>query len=519
MFFFFFEPENNPKIEGFKILNLDLRNNKYLGNQRFQFVSENETNTELYSTIIIGPNGTGKSFVLRTILDIFREIDNWKVNNKRQTQVSGEYSITYSINGKLFQFGNLQYFENADWKDKESRSTLFEARIDGLPANISDLLIPESIIANSIMLTDKFPIVKDSFDNYIYLGVRRESSPSVAGTRTYVTRTVDYAVNSINQPGFEEKIKKTLDFLDLDKEFTIQFTPKYKHLFFNGSVTPDFFYQFHDQYWKYTRRNEGSPPWSKRYFDKQIRENETLVSDLAALCNKISRNLESAAPKSRSKFFKYNLFSASLSSKDYLLVKELRSLDLLSYPSIKLKKSSRKFELEESSSGEAHFLSSIIALIANVKNNSLVLIDEPEISLHPNWQKKYMGFLQEIFSEYKSCHFIIATHSHFLISDLKPKTSAIIGLSRDIEIKNQFIDLNTFGWSAEEVLFKIFGVKTSRNYYIEINLRELLSLISGNSKDKIKMESLLDNFSFLNLNQEDPLKQILIEAKNYINTL
>ena len=85
--------------------------------------------------------------------------------------------------------------------------------------------------------------------------------------------------------------------------------------------------------------------------------------------------------------------------------------------------------------------------------------------------------------------------------------------------KNQFIDLNTFGWSAEEILFKIFGVKTSRNYYIEINLRELLSLISSNSQDKIKMESLLNNFSFLHLNQEDPLKQILIEAKNYVNKL
>lgn len=46
MFFFFFQPENNPVLDGFKVLKLDVRGNTFLGEQRFQFVSESEAPLE-----------------------------------------------------------------------------------------------------------------------------------------------------------------------------------------------------------------------------------------------------------------------------------------------------------------------------------------------------------------------------------------------------------------------------------------------------------------------------------------
>ena len=43
------------------------------------------------------------------------------------------------------------------------------------------------------------------------------------------------------------------------------------------------------------------------------------------------------------------------------------------------------YSIAESSSGEFHLFSSFVGFMASIKLYSLILIDEPEISLHPNW--------------------------------------------------------------------------------------------------------------------------------------
>ncbi len=51
----------------------------------------------------------------------------------------------------------------------------------------------------------------------------------------------------------------------------------------------------------------------------------------------------------------------------------------------------------------------------------VILIDEPDLHLHLDWQKKYIQKLIDVFStldESIKLHFIIATHSPFIISDL-----------------------------------------------------------------------------------------------------
>jgi predicted ATP-binding protein involved in virulence len=157
-----------------------------------------------------------------------------------------------------------------------------------------------------------------------------------------------------------------------------------------------------------------------------------------------------------------------------------------------------------------------------MKSNSLVFIDEPEISLHPNWQMKFLSFLREIFrnSEYSTCHIVVATHSHFLISDLEGSQANIIALSQSEEgPKARPIHRNTFGWSAEEVLYRVFNVRTTRNYYIEMNLKELLHLITIQSKNKQRLEYLYNKLSFIELTEEDPLKKILSSSKKYIDKI
>ncbi len=57
----------------------------------------------------------------------------------------------------------------------------------------------------------------------------------------------------------------------------------------------------------------------------------------------------------------------------------------------------------------------------NEWNTAIVLIDEPDLHLHLDWQRKYIQKLIDVFStlpEEINIHFIIATHSPFIISDL-----------------------------------------------------------------------------------------------------
>ena len=83
----------------------------------------------------------------------------------------------------------------------------------------------------------------------------------------------------------------------------------------------------------------------------------------------------------------------------------IRALDLDSGQSI---------PLSELSSGEQHELVLIYDLIFTVEEGSHILIDEPELSLHVSWQKKFIGDLERI-QKIRNMKVLIATHSPQII--------------------------------------------------------------------------------------------------------
>lgn len=78
----------------------------------------------------------------------------------------------------------------------------------------------------------------------------------------------------------------------------------------------------------------------------------------------------------------------------------------------------RRLEPENLSSGEQHELVMVYDLLFKTKAQTLVLIDEPEISLHIAWQKRFLSDLRRII-ELTKIDAIVSTHSPQLIgSDL-----------------------------------------------------------------------------------------------------
>ena len=76
----------------------------------------------------------------------------------------------------------------------------------------------------------------------------------------------------------------------------------------------------------------------------------------------------------------------------------------------------KELELSQLSSGEQHEVVLLYELIFNVKPNILVLIDEPEISLHITWQKEFLNDLIKII-KIQNIQVLIATHSPSIIND------------------------------------------------------------------------------------------------------
>lgn len=73
-------------------------------------------------------------------------------------------------------------------------------------------------------------------------------------------------------------------------------------------------------------------------------------------------------------------------------------------------------DLNELSSGEQHEVVLLYELIFKTRPGIMVLIDEPEISLHISWQKEFLDDLLRII-KIQDFQVLIATHSPSIIND------------------------------------------------------------------------------------------------------
>ena len=106
-----------------------------------------------------------------------------------------------------------------------------------------------------------------------------------------------------------------------------------------------------------------------------------------------------------------NLFKSILDERNAITGKEVS----FSREGVKLSIRERDIKLETLSSGEKHDFIMFYNLILGSATNGVVLIDEPEISLHIEWQETYLDKLIAI-CKMNGLQAIIATHSPNIVS-------------------------------------------------------------------------------------------------------
>lgn len=115
--------------------------------------------------------------------------------------------------------------------------------------------------------------------------------------------------------------------------------------------------------------------------------------------------------------------------------------------------------IDQLSDGEKQLYARVIALMILEPKNSIILIDEPEIALHPSWQQKIMQIYSRIG---KNNQFIIATHSAQVISSV-PYQNRILLCKKNKKIQAIHLNQPPSGIDVNSILSEIMGAESIPN--------------------------------------------------------
>lgn len=126
-----------------------------------------------------------------------------------------------------------------------------------------------------------------------------------------------------------------------------------------------------------------------------VEDTERKLQALEDLANRTRLLLDSVNGKFRNKRVRLDREDKSLAAED---------------------RNGHQLPLDSLSSGEQHELVLHYDLLFRIPSNTVVLIDEPELSFHVEWQKKFLPDLTSIV-ELSDFDAVVATHSPFIVGD------------------------------------------------------------------------------------------------------
>lgn len=109
--------------------------------------------------------------------------------------------------------------------------------------------------------------------------------------------------------------------------------------------------------------------------------------------------------------------------------------------------------IDQLSDGEKQLYGRVIALMILDPKDSIILIDEPEIALHPSWQQKIMQIYASIG---ENNQFIVATHSPQIIANT-PYQNLILLTKQDGKIVPVYPSQPPSGVDINSILSEVMG--------------------------------------------------------------
>lgn len=134
------------------------------------------------------------------------------------------------------------------------------------------------------------------------------------------------------------------------------------------------------------------------------------------------------------------------------------------------------FGVDGLSDGEKQVLAKVFPLFAADVKGRVILMDEPESSLHPSWQGYLLPVLRRC-AEANDCQFILATHSPQIISSAHQEEIRMLTRNAEGHVQAECCVDGPYGWTVEKVLDEIQGVPIQRVPEIERRLEALRAAV------------------------------------------
>lgn len=152
---------------------------------------------------------------------------------------------------------------------------------------------------------------------------------------------------------------------------------------------------------------------------------------------------------------------------------------------IQLTKQNSSFRVGSASSGERELLTYLFAVYALNVRDALIVIDEPELHLHPRWQRTLLTMFEKLSRETGN-QFIMATHSPVFVS---PSSIQYVSRVYSENQQSKIVRLSDSGLPEPKHLF---GIVNSQNNE-RIFFADLVILVEGIS-DRIFFEAIFRHF-------------------------
>ena len=461
-------------MSGFRLYNIEIEN-KLIETERISLSNKESISSDNYFTLIIGNNGTGKSRILSEVARFFTR----ETRSQRQADLFRE---------SYFEYNKL----------------------------------PSKIIALTNSISDKFPVDKSFRPNrndttdlkhrdflYNYLGTRNRINSF--SNKALMNRALEIVFESYSELDVSRNYRHIFDYLNYEPIIKLNY--RFTNSFFEnhrGSLTPRLLIENIDKI------NANRFAFRSQNILNIVEKRATDICDF--INNRINFNEKeneitiNFSEKNISRIHNDNsIYSENVYAYDILNI--LRKIGLIRSFEIQVfKKGGKPFNFKDASSGEASILSTLLSLIPLLKHDSLILIDEPEISLHPLWQSRYIDLLNKILQNVNGCHVIIASHSPFIASDLNPNISSVITLKNNKgNIESEIVSNSTYGWSSEDILLNVFKMPSTRNLDLYENVSKALALLANEKRSNnelIKIQNSLKEY-YPSLLDSDPMKSVI----------
>ncbi|TWC64250.1 AAA ATPase-like protein [Burkholderia sp. SJZ115] len=420
---------------------------------------------EAHFSILIGPNGVGKSRLLAQVVDHLVALNDMR--SRRPIADARTFTPWLSASGQSL----IRYRLDGQECTIETAHGQVTCEVNGNRAHLDEMPFPKKVIAVAHLPVDRFRFGRpDQTEFYAYLGLRQATNLTTTGALE--SKVIAALMRGAGREGYLERVRHWLTLVQLGQELHVTF----------GGINPELWNcstwdSFVDTAREVVLRRIGRG----RRFSSQIEKlNNELPSAWYFFETVKSLSAISSESKSRGHQFTFDASSfAKEGAKLAIGLEVVRRWRFVSEALLGLRKAQERISFNQLSSGEQQLVGTHFRVQAEMEHGTLVAIDEPEVSLHPSWQTRYVETFRTTLKDFPATHVILGTHSHFMVSDAKPPTSTVVVPKTGEAMAFEAFRGPVYGRSPENVLYRVFGTGAVSNFYVERDLAHALKMISG----------------------------------------